>query len=151
VRCAIDHDPHASQELTDPRTGLTYLAKGTGLYATATANRFVEGDPDFDSFDNLTFQPVTGNLYVIEDNPNGDIYACLPDGADRDIEADGCIKILSVNDSSAEPTGFLFFGDGKSAILSIQHFDDSNMALVDDYPTDDLLIIRNFKIEAQGQ
>jgi hypothetical protein len=44
----------------------------------------------------------TGNHSVIEDNPNGDFFARLPDGADRDLKTDGCVKILSVKDSSAE-------------------------------------------------
>lgn len=72
---------------------------------TVTANRFVEGDADFNQPDNFALQPKTGNHYVIEDNSNGDIFACLPDGKDRDIKTDGCVKILSVKDSSAEPTG----------------------------------------------
>lgn len=109
-------------------------------------NRFIEGDPDFNSFDNLDFQPHTGNLYVIEDHPNGDIFACLPDGKDRDIKTDGCVKMLSVKDSSAEPTGFVFSADGGTAYLSIQHSNDSLMPLVDGYPTDDVLRITGFRI-----
>ena len=66
--------------------------------------------------DNFAFQPKTGNHYVIEDNPNGDIFACLPDGADRDIKTDGCVKILSVKDTSAEPTGFKFTADGQNGL-----------------------------------
>jgi secreted PhoX family phosphatase len=110
-------------------------------------NRFVEGDLDFNSFDNLAFQPGTGNLYVIEDHDNGDVFACLQDGADRDIKSDGCVKMLSVADSSAEPTGFMFSNDGRSAYVSIQHSDDSNMPLVDDYATDDVLVITGFKVK----
>lgn len=109
-------------------------------------NRFVEGDSDFNSFDNLDFQPRTGNLYVIEDHPNGDIFACLPDGMDRDIKSDGCVKMLSVKDSSAEPTGFLFSADGKTAYLSIQHSNDGLMPQVDGFPTDDVLKITGFRI-----
>mgnify|MGYP003395847557 CR=1 FL=1 len=75
---------------------------------SVVVNRFVEGDKNFNSFDNLDFQPGTGNLYVIEDHPNGDIFACLADGADRDIKTDGCVKMLSVKDSSVEPSGFIY-------------------------------------------
>lgn len=114
---------------------------------TVAVNRFVEGDTDFNSFDNLAFQPKTGNLYVIEDHDNGDVFACLPDGADRDIKTDGCVKILSVRDSSAEPTGFIFSPDGRTAYVSIQHSDDTLMPLVDDYPTDDVLMITGFKVK----
>ena len=111
---------------------------------TVVVNRFVEGDADFNSFDNLEFQPRTGNVYVIEDHPNGDIFACLPDGKDRDIKTDGCVKILSVKDSSAEPTGFIFDASGTTAYVSIQHSNDANMPLVDGYGTDDVLKITGF-------
>ncbi|HSD95917.1 MAG TPA: alkaline phosphatase PhoX [Sulfuricaulis sp.] len=117
---------------------------------SVAVNRFVEGDTDFNSFDNLEFQPKTGNVYVIEDHDNGDIFACLPDGMDRDIKTDGCVKILSVKDSSAEPTGFLFDASGTTAYVSIQHSDDTNMPLVDGYRTDDVLKITGFKLKKQG-
>ena len=117
---------------------------------TVVVNRFVEGDTDFNSFDNLEFQPQTGNVYVIEDHDNGDIFACLPDGKDRDIKTDGCVKMLSVKDSSAEPTGFLFSADGRTAYVSIQHSDDTHMPKVDGYGTDDVLKITGFKVKKQG-
>lgn len=116
---------------------------------TVTVNRFVEGDADFNSFDNLAFQPRTGNVYVIEDHDNGDIFACLPDGMDRDIKTDGCVKILSVKDSSAQPTGFLFSADGKTAYVSIQHSNDASMPLVDGYATDDVLKITGFRFHGK--
>jgi secreted PhoX family phosphatase len=114
---------------------------------SVVVNRFVEGDTDFNAVDNLAFQPVTGNLYVIEDHDNGDIFACLPDGADRDIKTDGCVKVLSVKDTGAEPTGFLFSPDGTTAYVSIQHSNDDNMSEVDGYPTDDVLVITGFKLK----
>lgn len=113
---------------------------------TVVVNRFVEGDPDMNQPDNFAFQPKTGNHYVIEDNPNGDIFACLPDGADRDIKTDGCVKILSVRDTSGEPTGFKFAADGRTAYLSIQHSNDGLMPKFDDYPTDDIIKITGFRI-----
>ncbi len=114
---------------------------------TVVVNRLVEGDTDFNSFDNLAFQPKTGNLYVIEDHNNGDVFACLPDGADRDLKSDGCVKILSVKDTSAEPTGFFFTPDGRSAFVTIQHSNDALMPKVDDYGTDDILMITGFKVK----
>jgi len=60
------------------------------------------------------------------------------------VKTDGCIKMLSVKDSSAEPTGFIFAADGLSAYVSIQHSDDTGMAKVDDYGTDDLIRITGF-------
>jgi len=114
---------------------------------TVVVNRFVEGDHDFNSFDNLDFQPGTGILYVIEDHENGDIFACLPDGLDRDIKTDGCVKMLSVKDSSAEPTGFIFTADGTTAYVSIQHSDDTNLPQVDGYGTDDVIKITGFRVK----
>lgn len=135
VICGIDSEPMTADDLR----------------ATVVVNRFVEGDVDFNSVDNLAFQPYTGNLYVIEDHDNGDIFACLPDGADRNIKSDGCVKILSVKDQSAEPTGFAFSGDGSTAFLAVQHSDDSLCAGgtdcgdVDDYGTDDIVRITGFR------
>ena len=118
---------------------------------TVTVSRFLEGDMDMNQHDNIEFQPLTGNVYVIEDHANGDIFACLPDGTDRDIKSDGCVKILSVKDSSAEPTGFKFTHDGRTAYVSIQHSNDTNMTKVDDYGTDDLIKITGFRIPPRFQ
>jgi hypothetical protein len=119
------------------------LAAGAGVLSVVV-NRFVEGDSQMNAPDNFAFHPVSGMAYVIEDNANGDVWACLPDGADRDIKSDGCIRILSVKDSSAEPSGFMFSNDGTTAYVSIQHSNDDDMPAVDDYATDDLLIITGF-------
>jgi secreted PhoX family phosphatase len=145
VMCMIDTNPMGTGEKLDD--GLTYLADSAESkgFAVATVNRFVEGDTDFNSVDNLAFQPGSGNMYVIEDHDNGDIFACLPDGADRDIKTDGCVKMLSVKDSSAEPTGFMFTDDGRTAYVVIQHSDDGLMSKVDDYATDDIIKITGFK------
>lgn len=114
--------------------------------ATVTVNRFIEGDRDFNSVDNLAFQPHSGNLYVIEDHANGDVWACLPDGTDTNIKSDGCVKILRLKDQSAEPTGFLFSADGSTAFFNIQHSDDRNMPAVDDWGTDDLIKVTGFRL-----
>ncbi|WP_162559955.1 alkaline phosphatase PhoX [Methylotetracoccus oryzae] len=111
-----------------------------------TTQRLLEGDRQLNQPDNLAFQPVTGNVYVIEDNPNGDVWACLRDGRDRDNKSDGCVRMLSVVDASAEPTGFFFSADGTKAYVSIQHSADDNMPLVDGYGTDDVLEISGFKM-----
>lgn len=131
VVCGIDTDPMLADE----------------AIASVAVNRFVEGDPDMNSVDNLAFQPHTGNVYVIEDHKNGDVFACLPDGADRDIKTDGCVKMMSVKDQSAEPSGFEFTGNGKTAIVAIQHSSDDQMANVDGYGTDDIVMITGFKVK----
>jgi secreted PhoX family phosphatase len=107
-------------------------------------SRFIVGNKDMLQPDNLEINPKTGLYYVIEDNPNGDIWSCLPDGADTDEMTDGCVRILSVADTSAEPTGFIFAPDGKSAYLNIQHSNDKAMAKVDGYDTDDMIRITGF-------
>ncbi|QYZ68742.1 alkaline phosphatase PhoX [Neotabrizicola shimadae] len=133
VMCAVDYP--ANVPVADAEGKISF---------TAMVQRFVQGDEEANSFDNLDFQPGTGNLYVLEDHPNGDIWACLRDGADRDLTTDGCIRVASVKDTSAEPTGFIFAADGKTAYVSIQHSDDTNMAKVDDYGTDDIVKITGF-------
>lgn len=138
VACGVDLAPGALS---------VTASDGTVNPRTVTVNRLVEGDRDFNSFDNLEFQPHTGNLYVIEDHSNGDVFACLPDGQDRDLRTDGCVKMFSVKDSSAEPTGFLFDAAGDTAYVSIQHSNDSLMPKVDDYGTDDVLKITGFKLK----
>lgn len=113
---------------------------------TVVATRLLEGDTRMNQPDNLEFQPGTGNVYVIEDHPNGEVFACLDDGADRDLKADGCVAVASVIDPSAEPTGWAFTADGRTAYVAIQHSDDDNMPKFDDYPTDDLIRITGFKV-----
>lgn len=134
VLCGVDSDPMAVA-VPDAEGKIKF---------TTEVNRFVEGDTDFNSVDNIAFQPGTGILYVIEDHDNGDIWACLPDGADRNVKSDGCIRMLSVKDSEAEPTGFIFAPDGMSAYVSVQHSRDDAMAKNDDYGTDDLIHITGF-------
>lgn len=127
VMCAVDSLPDA-------------VEKGK---QQVTVTRFLQGNSDMNQPDNLDIHP-SGQVYVIEDNPNGDIWSCLPDGADADQMTDGCLKILSVKDTSAEPTGFIFAPDGKTAYVHIQHSDDTKMPKVDDYGTDDLIRITGF-------
>ena len=132
VICGVDTDPY----------NMNYAANGY-----PHVNRFVEGDTELNAPDNLAFQPVSGNLYVIEDNAgNADVWACLKDSADRDIKSDGCVRLLSLFDSSAEPTGFMFSADGETAYVVIQHSDDASAADLDndDYPTDDIIKITGF-------
>ena len=87
-------------------------------------------------YDNVAFQPHTGNLVVLEDGAvnsvkslappvselrGNDLWICLPDGDDDDALSDGCVRFASVRDTTAEPTGFIFLGSGESAFVSIQH------------------------------
>jgi len=85
-------------------------------------------------FDNVAFQPGTGNLVVLEDGatnivngagknePRGnDLWICLPDGADDDNQTAGCVRFGSLRDTSSEPSGFIFLGNGRAAFVNLQH------------------------------
>jgi hypothetical protein len=103
--------------------------------AVPQVTRFIAGDRDANHFDNLAFQPHSGRLVVQEDgevevlNADGsvkelrgnDIWMCLPDGADRDVQSDGCVRILSIKDTDAESTGVIFDASGETAYVNIQH------------------------------
>ncbi|TPX66242.1 hypothetical protein SpCBS45565_g04604 [Spizellomyces sp. 'palustris'] len=142
VNCLIDETVVTDGEIS--RNQQSYATTG-GKVAYATANHFISGTPEFNQPDNIDFQPNSRNVAIIENNPNGDIFMCLPDGEDKDTESDGCIRFLSVKDSSAEPTGFTFLPGGSKAILSIQHSNDELMSKVDGFDTDDILIIEGFR------
>jgi hypothetical protein len=111
---------------------------------TVRINRLIEGNPQLNQPDNLEFHPTNGLLYVIEDNPNGDVWACLQDGADTDIKSDGCVLVFKLSSTSAEPTGFQFLPNGNEAIFIAQHTNDAAMPLFDDYTTDDLVRLTGF-------
>ena len=52
---------------------------------------------------------------------NNDLFDCLGDGADQDQMSDGCIKIGTLNDLTAEWTGGIFDASGKRFFVSVQH------------------------------
>ena len=72
-----------------------------------TVERFVTGSEERAMYDNVAFQPHTGNLVVLEDGPvdvvkstnplvtalrGNDLWICLPDGQDDDALSDGCVR-----------------------------------------------------------
>jgi hypothetical protein len=78
--------------------------------------------------DNIAFQPSTGNAVLHEDAETGfegphnnDLWDCLPDGPDQDLLSDGCIRIATLNDLTAEWTGGIFDSTGTRFFVSIQH------------------------------
>ncbi len=123
VMCLVENPP--STFAPNPTTG-----------TIPTVDRFIAGSEERGMFDNVAFQPHTGNLVVLEDNSvtsvkqlnplvtelrGNDLWICLPDGDDDDVLTDGCIRFASIRDTSAEPTGFIFTGSGESAFVNIQH------------------------------
>lgn len=147
----------AAREQVSVNNGLgtfNYLATGTTTASIARPNvtRFVQNDARMRAHDNLEFQPVTRNTYIIEDATWGEIWACLPDGTDRDLGSDGCVSMLSVNDKDAEPTGFIFDGTGNAAFYMVQHGEQPESLL--DFTsnpvngrTDDLIKLTGFKVK----
>jgi len=98
--------------------------------------RFIVGSPQANMFDNVAFQPHTGNLVVLEDGPTSivlpdgstqprgnDLWMCLPDGDDDDTLSDGCVRFASLRDTTSEPTGFIFLASGEAAFVNLQHRD----------------------------
>jgi secreted PhoX family phosphatase len=123
IMCLVENPP--STFAPNPVTG-----------TIPTVDRFIAGSEERGMFDNVAFQPHTGNLVVLEDNSvttvkslnplvtelrGNDLWICLPDGDDDDVQSDGCVRFASIRDTSAEPTGFIFKGSGESAFLNIQH------------------------------
>jgi secreted PhoX family phosphatase len=123
VMCLTEQPPSAA--VPNPPTG-----------TIPKVDRFIAGSQQAAMFDNVAFQPHTGNLVVLEDGPtsivlpNGtsqprgnDLWICLPDGADDDVQSDGCVRFASLRDTSSEPTGFIFLGSGEAAFVNLQHRD----------------------------
>lgn len=106
-----------------------------GTLAAATANTavpevqpFVIGSPALAMPDNIAYQAGTGNWVIHEDADTGykaphndDLWDCLPDGADEDQLSDGCVRIGTLNDLTAEWTGGIFDATGTRFFVSIQH------------------------------
>jgi hypothetical protein len=123
IMCLVEEPPSAA--VPNPATG-----------TIPVVSRFVPGSPEGQMYDNVAFQPHTGNLVVLEDGPvsvvtktnptvtelrGNDLWICLPDGSDNDSQTDGCVRFASLRDTSSEPTGFIFLGSGEEAFVSLQH------------------------------
>jgi len=121
IMCLVEEPP--STAVPAPLTG-----------TIPTVERFVTGSEERGMYDNVAFQPHTGNLVILEDNSvnvvkkdgttelrGNDLWMCLPDGKDDDALTDGCVRFASVRDTTAEPSGFIFLGSGEEALVHIQH------------------------------
>lgn len=126
---------------------------GAGLPTGArpVVSTFVVGDPELRMPDNLDFQPGTGNLYILMDattaaegwSSNDDVWACLPDGADRDLLSDGCVRVMSLKDGEAEFSGIEFLADGRSFLIHLQHRSQQGRAIPG---TSDLLLVSGLQV-----
>jgi secreted PhoX family phosphatase len=103
------------------------LQEATANTATPEVQYFMMGNPELAMPDNIAYQPGRGNWIIHEDGDgpdvgrNNDIWACLKDGDDDDTLSDGCVRIATLNDLIAEPTGGIFDATGTRFFVSIQH------------------------------
>lgn len=74
--------------------------------------------------DNLANGP-DGNLWIVEDNENSDIWVALPDD-DGDGYSDGVHLFASLKDRTAEGTGIYFGKDPHTLFVNIQHSETGN-------------------------
>lgn len=108
--------------LTD---GTLAQAASTSTLSTPELQFLVIGNPDLAMMDNIAYQPGRGNWVIHEDGDqlqgNNDLWDCLPDGADDNLLSDGCVRIGTLNDLTAEWTGGIFDASGKRFFVSVQH------------------------------
>jgi secreted PhoX family phosphatase len=103
------------------------LAQSAANTAIPEVQFFVIGSDDFAMMDNIAYEPVHGNYVMHEDGDgpdvgrNNDLWSCLEDGDDADTLSDGCIRIGTLNDLTAEWTGGVFDKSGTHFYVSIQH------------------------------
>jgi secreted PhoX family phosphatase len=106
------------------------LAQAGTDTATPEVQLLVPGSPALAMPDNIAFQPRRGNWILHEDAEtvtdlqgphNDDLWDCLPDGTDSDLQSDGCIRIATLNDLTAEWTGGIFDASGHHFYVSVQH------------------------------
>jgi hypothetical protein len=104
-------------------------AANTSTLSTPEYQVLAMGQFDFGMPDNIAYQTSKGAWLINEDGEgpvdlparNNDIWSCLDDGADADHFADACVKLMSLNDLTAESTGGFFDPTGKHYYVSIQH------------------------------
>jgi hypothetical protein len=103
------------------------LAQATANTAVPEVQFFVIGSHDFAMMDNIAYQPGRGNWIIHEDGDgpevgrNNDLWSCLEDGDDADDLSDGCLRIGTLNDLTAEWTGGIFDAFGNHFYVSVQH------------------------------
>jgi secreted PhoX family phosphatase len=107
--------------------GTIAQAASTTMLSIPEVQFLVVGTPELAMMDNIGLQPGTGNFVLTEDGDgpdvgrNNDVFSCLDDGADDDLLSDGCLRVATLNDLTAEPTGGIFDASGRNYFLSIQH------------------------------
>jgi secreted PhoX family phosphatase len=117
-----DHDWGEAICITDGTLG-----EATANAAIPGVQFLVMGTPELAMPDNVAYQPGRGNWILHEDGAgpdvgrNNDLWDCLDDGDDDDSLSDGCVRVASLNDLTAEWTGGIFDGSGRNLYVSVQH------------------------------
>jgi secreted PhoX family phosphatase len=112
--------------------GITTVVQGGVTVNTASVPEYqplIIGNLELAMPDNVAYQAGSGNFVINEDGEgpvyatprNNDIWDCLDDGDDEDNLTDACVRVMSLNDLTAESTGGLFDGAGKTYYVSVQH------------------------------
>jgi secreted PhoX family phosphatase len=117
------------------------VANGINTASIPEYHPLVLGNVDFAMPDNIDIQPRRGNFLLTEDGEgpvfptprNNDIWSCLDDGDDADTLSDACVRLMTLNDLTAEPTGGFFDGDGDHYYVSIQHNITGHGVILDVY------------------
>lgn len=117
------------------------VANGINTASIPEYHTLVMGNLDLAMPDNVDIQPGRGNFLINEDGEgpvyptprNNDIWSCLDDGDDADTLSDGCIRVMTLNDLTAEPTGGFFDGTGTHYYVSIQHNITGHGVILDVY------------------
>lgn len=103
------------------------LAHATANTAVPEVQYLVIGTPELAMPDNIAYQPGRGNWIIHEDGDgpevgrNNDLWSCLDDGDDVDSLSDGCVRVATLNDLTAEWSGGLFDETGTHFYVSVQH------------------------------
>ena len=103
------------------------LASATANIAIPEAQYLVIGTSELAMMDNMAYQPWRGNWILHEDGDgpavgrNNDLWSCLDDGRDDDTLSDGCVRVATLNDLTAEWTGGIFDASGRNFYVSVQH------------------------------
>ena len=103
------------------------LTEATANTSVPEVQRLVVGTPELAMPDNMAYQPGRGNWIIHEDGA-GRAWAatttcgrCLDDGKDDDSLSDGCVRVATLNDLTAEWTGGIFDASGRNFYVSVQH------------------------------
>ena len=110
-----------------PTSGVDYTINNGPGTSTPEYQPLVTHFEDFAMPDNVAYQPGSGNWLIHEDGEgpefgrNNDIWACTDDGGDRNLLADACARVVSINDLGAETTGGVFDATGTRFYFSVQH------------------------------